>query len=81
MKKALSLILVLLLTLSVLAGCGGTPATPDGSTPADGGSANADAGTDADYIVVELAKNLLGTNWMADYVSRANAGSIERVLL
>jgi multiple sugar transport system substrate-binding protein len=47
MKKALSLILVLLLTLSVLAGCGGTPATPDGSTPADGGSANADAGTDA----------------------------------
>lgn len=40
-----------------------------------------DAGTDADYIVVELAKNLLGTNWMADYVSRANAGSIERVLL
>ena len=40
-----------------------------------------DAGTDADYIVIELAKNLLGENWMADYVSRANSGSIERVLL
>ena len=40
-----------------------------------------DAGTDADYIVVELAKNILGENWMAEYVSRANTGSIERVLL
>ena len=40
-----------------------------------------DADTDADYIVIELAKNILGENWMADYVSRANTGSIERVLL
>ncbi len=39
------------------------------------------AGTDADYIVVELAKHLLGPNWMEDYVARANAGGIERVLL
>ena len=39
------------------------------------------AGTDADYIVVELAKHLLGPNWMEDYVTRANAGGIERVLL
>ena len=38
-------------------------------------------GLDADYIVVELAKHLLGENWMADYVARANAGGIERVLL
>jgi len=40
-----------------------------------------DTGEEADYIVVELAKHLLGDNWMADYVSRANTGSIERVLL
>jgi Fe-S oxidoreductase len=40
-----------------------------------------DAGTDADYIVVEIAKHLLGQNWMADYVAKANRGGIERVLL
>ena len=40
-----------------------------------------DAGTRADYIVVELAKHLLGENWMADYVGKANTGGIERVLL
>ncbi|MCG2575728.1 DUF3683 domain-containing protein [Dechloromonas sp. XY25] len=40
-----------------------------------------DADTQADYIVVELAKHLLGDNWMADYVGKANTGGIERVLL
>jgi FAD/FMN-containing dehydrogenase/Fe-S oxidoreductase len=40
-----------------------------------------DAGTTADYIVVEMAKHLLGDNWMADYVGKANTGGIERVLL
>ncbi|MDX9945430.1 MAG: DUF3400 domain-containing protein, partial [Azonexus sp.] len=40
-----------------------------------------DADTQADYIVVELAKHLLGENWMADYVGKANQGGIERVLL
>jgi Fe-S oxidoreductase len=40
-----------------------------------------DAGTDADYIVVEIAKHRLGANWMADYVAKANRGGIERVLL
>ena len=38
-------------------------------------------GVDADYIVVEMAKHLLGDDWMADYVARANSGGIERVLL
>jgi len=42
---------------------------------------NDDAGTQADYIVVEIARNLLGANWMADYVARVNAGGIERVLV
>ncbi len=40
-----------------------------------------DAGTQADYIVVEMARHLLGENWMADYVGKANRGGIERVLL
>ena len=36
---------------------------------------------EADYIVVEMAKDILGENWMAEYVKRANAGGIERVLV
>jgi len=42
---------------------------------------NNDSGTTADYIVVEMAIHLLGRNWMADYVTKANEGGIERVLL
>jgi FAD/FMN-containing dehydrogenase/Fe-S oxidoreductase len=42
---------------------------------------NDDAETDADYIVVEIAKNLLGPNWLPDYVRLANTGGIERVLV
>lgn len=40
-----------------------------------------DAGTDADYIVVELARHVLGENWLQAYVEQANRGGIERVLL
>jgi len=40
-----------------------------------------DAGTEADYIVVEIARHILGENWMAEYVARANDGGIERVLV
>ncbi len=40
-----------------------------------------DSGTAADYIVVEIARHVLGENWMAEYVGRANEGGIERVLL
>jgi len=36
---------------------------------------------EADYIVVEMARRILGENWMPDYVRRANAGGIERVLV
>ncbi|MDD5180727.1 MAG: FAD-binding and (Fe-S)-binding domain-containing protein, partial [Gallionellaceae bacterium] len=42
---------------------------------------NDDSGTTAEYIVVEMARQLLGENWMADYVGKANHGGIERVLL
>jgi FAD/FMN-containing dehydrogenase/Fe-S oxidoreductase len=40
-----------------------------------------DAGTQADYVVVEMARHLLGPDWMRQYVARANQGGIERVLL
>jgi len=36
---------------------------------------------EADYIVVEMARQILGENWMREYVDRANAGGIERVLV
>jgi len=36
---------------------------------------------EADYIVVEMARQILGENWMPDYVAKANAGGIERVLV
>ena len=42
---------------------------------------NDDAGIEADYIVVEMARHLLGENWMADYIASANQGGTERVLL
>ncbi|WP_200230690.1 DUF3683 domain-containing protein [Rubrivivax gelatinosus] len=36
---------------------------------------------EADYIVVEMARRLLGEGWLQDYVERANSGGIERVLV
>ena len=40
-----------------------------------------DTGITSDYIVVEMAKHILGENWMQDYVEKANNGGIEKVLL
>ena len=40
-----------------------------------------DAGVEADYVVVELARHILGEGWLQDYVRRANDGGIERVLV
>jgi Fe-S oxidoreductase len=40
-----------------------------------------DAGTQADYIVVEIARRVLGDNWLSDYVERARNGGVERVLV
>jgi FAD/FMN-containing dehydrogenase/Fe-S oxidoreductase len=42
---------------------------------------NDDADVDADYIVVELARAILGTDWLPRYVAAANSGGIERVLV
>ena len=36
---------------------------------------------DADYIVVEIAKHVLGENWLPEFVTKANQGGIERVLV
>jgi len=41
----------------------------------------ADGPVEADYIVVEMARHLLGEDWMPQYVETANRGGIERVLL
>ena len=40
-----------------------------------------DADISADYIVVEMAKSILGPDWMQNYLRAANSGGIERVLL
>jgi FAD/FMN-containing dehydrogenase/Fe-S oxidoreductase len=42
---------------------------------------NDDSGSSADYIVVEMARHMLGENWLVDYVERANNGGIERILV
>ncbi|RYF74576.1 MAG: (Fe-S)-binding protein, partial [Comamonadaceae bacterium] len=36
---------------------------------------------EADYIVVEMARRILGDDWLPRYVASANAGGIERVLV
>ncbi len=42
---------------------------------------NDDTGTEADYIVVEMARSILGENWLEQYLEKARNGGIERVLL
>ena len=39
------------------------------------------SGLETDYLVIELARSILGENWMKEYVEKANNGGIERVLL
>lgn len=38
-------------------------------------------GVQTDYVVVELAKQVLGTDWQLEFVERVKQGGIERVLL
>ncbi len=40
-----------------------------------------DTGIEADYIVVEMAKHILGEDWIEEYVKKATNGGIEKVLL
>jgi len=40
-----------------------------------------DTAVDAEYIVVEMAKHLLGPDWLEQFVRKVTRGGIERVLL
>ncbi|MCL2022253.1 MAG: DUF3683 domain-containing protein [Betaproteobacteria bacterium] len=40
-----------------------------------------DAAFDSDYAVIELARHLLGEQWLTDYARKVNTGGIERVIL
>ena len=40
-----------------------------------------DVAMDSDYVVVEVAKHILGAEWLREYVRSANQGGIERVLV
>jgi len=40
-----------------------------------------DTNTEADYIVVEIAKHVLGEQWLEQYVDKAKNGGIEKILL
>ncbi|WP_163142521.1 DUF3400 domain-containing protein, partial [Arhodomonas sp. KWT] len=40
-----------------------------------------DTGVEADYIVIEMANHLLGDGWQEQFIERAQAGGIEKVLL
>ncbi len=40
-----------------------------------------DTGLDTDYIVVELAKGLLGDDWQQQFIAKVKQGGVEQVLL
>ncbi len=40
-----------------------------------------ETGLDTDYIVVEMARHLMGEGWQTQFIERAKKGGIERVLL
>ena len=40
-----------------------------------------ETGIKTDYIVIELAKRMLGETWQRDFVAKAKAGGVEQVLL
>ncbi len=40
-----------------------------------------DAGVEADYLVIELARLRMGEGWMQDFLDRVRQGGMERVLL
>ncbi len=40
-----------------------------------------DTGLDTDYIVVELARKILGSQWQQGFIDATRQGGIERILL
>ena len=65
MKKSLALILALVLTVSLLAGCGGTTAASGSAAPADSSSASADGGEATAAPVVDGDKPVLNVSVFA----------------
>jgi Fe-S oxidoreductase len=41
----------------------------------------AEAGVEADYLIIEMARHRFGEDWLQGFIDRANQGGIERVLL
>ena len=41
----------------------------------------ADTGVEADYIVTEMARHLLGEDWSRQFVDKARDGGVQKVLL
>lgn len=39
-----------------------------------------DTAAGSDYIVVEMARHILGADWLPQFVEKANRGGFERVL-
>lgn len=42
---------------------------------------NDETGLKTDYIVVEMAKHMMGNNWQSNFIDKAKNGGIERILL
>ncbi len=40
-----------------------------------------DTGADAEFMVVEMARHLLGAQWLPEYVAKVRQGGMERILL
>ena len=40
-----------------------------------------ETGVETDYIVVEVAKQVLGEDWIDGFIERAQHGGVEKVLL
>lgn len=40
-----------------------------------------ETGVETDYIVVEVAKQVLGEDWIDGFIERAKHGGVEKVLL
>lgn len=40
----------------------------------------ADANIESEYVVVEMARKILGKNWMNEFIDKTNKNGIERVL-
>jgi hypothetical protein len=40
-----------------------------------------DTGMETDYVVIEMAKQILGDDWQDQFIDKVNNGGIDKVLL